>query len=620
MRMKFKKITIKNFMSYQEAELSLDRHGYILVRGTNNNPLDNARSNGTGKSTLFSAISWALTGLTVGGGKEVANIYLEGTTSAELDFSVDNIEYKVIRTKNPSNLKFYVNDEDKSGKGIRDTEKILSEYLPDVTHSLLNSVIILGQGLPQKFTSNTPSGRKEVLEKLTNSDFMIQDLKTRVDSRISKLKSDKRNIENEITDAQARKDILNKQQEDLANKLENDYNENKLNDINCSIIELEDSLTSKTVLHIENEDRLKIYNQRLKEALDKQTKKTTKYTQDRAKVVLEDIRGLDSDINVISGDISALSAEIRKLESVKDVCPTCGQKLPNVTKIDTTSKHAELNDLNSQLLKFKEERQARIDYNNDVLSKFDSDFNSSVADLNNYINEEKQVITKFERANDSVNQDINSIKSQIQTLKFQRDSFNTDRENLIHQIENHKNEIQELADKIMYNNDVLEDLDNRLSVDNKMSTILKRDFRGYLLTNIIDFISSRAKNYSQELFNSDRLNFCLEGNNINITYDSKDYEVLSGGEKQKVDVIVQLSIRDMLCNFLNFSSNILVLDEITDSLDGEGSQKMFNLISTKLNDVEAIYIISHHTDELQIPCDDVITIIKGQDRISRIVY
>ena len=153
-----------------------------------------------------------------------------------------------------------------------------------------------------------------------------------------------------------------------------------------------------------------------------------------------------------------------------------------------------------------------------------------------------------------------------------------------------------------------------------MSTILKRDFRGYLLTNVIDFISVQAKEYSMDLFGTDKLDFYLDGNNIAITYDKKDYEVLSGGEKQKVDVIIQLAIRDMLCKFLNFSSNILVLDEITDSLDITGSQKMFNLISTKLNDVEAVYIVSHHMDELHIPYDDVITVIKGTDKISRLSY
>ena len=127
MRVIFKTVRLQNFMSYEQELLTLDRHGYILVGGTNNNPIDNAKSNGVGKSSLFSAISWALTGLTISGSKEVANIYLDGTTSVELEFSVDDVDYVLVRTKNPSNLKLFVNGENKSGKGIRDTEKILSE-------------------------------------------------------------------------------------------------------------------------------------------------------------------------------------------------------------------------------------------------------------------------------------------------------------------------------------------------------------------------------------------------------------------------------------------------------------------------------------------------------------
>ena len=128
---------------------------------------------------------------------------------------------------------------------------------------------------------------------------------------------------------------------------------------------------------------------------------------------------------------------------------------------------------------------------------------------------------------------------------------------------------------------------------------------------------TKCKKYSTEVFGSDNFLFTLDGNNISISYDGKEYESLSGGEKQKADVIIQLAIRDMMCCYLNFSSNILVLDEITDSLDATGSQNILNLISTELTDVEAIYIISHHSD-FSIPWDEEIKIIKGNDRISRV--
>jgi DNA repair exonuclease SbcCD ATPase subunit len=97
---------------------------------------------------------------------------------------------------------------------------------------------------------------------------------------------------------------------------------------------------------------------------------------------------------------------------------------------------------------------------------------------------------------------------------------------------------------------------------------------------------------------------------------NKDYENLSGGERQKVDLIIQFSIRDMLCSQLNFSSNILVLDEIFDNLDMIGCEKLINVISN-MNDIKNIFIITHRYD-LSIPCDKEIVVVKSNLGISEI--
>ena len=73
----------------------------------------------------------------------------------------------------------------------------------------------------------------------------------------------------------------------------------------------------------------------------------------------------------------------------------------------------------------------------------------------------------------------------------------------------------------------------------------------------------------------------------------------------------------MLSKFLNFSSNILVLDEIFDNLDSIGCQKVIDLISTKLLDVSSIFIVTHHSD-IQIPSDNEIVIIKDEKGISSV--
>jgi DNA repair exonuclease SbcCD ATPase subunit len=213
MNIKFKKIEIQNFLSIGDASLIFSNNGYTLVKGINNNKDDLAISNGSGKSSLFEAICWCLTGETIRGIKsDISNINTDDGAYVELDLEVSGDTWKIIRTKDhklyKTNLKLFRNDQDISGKGIRDSSKILNEYLPDLTSSLIGSVIILGQGLPQRFSNNTPSGRKDVLEKLSKSDFMIEDLKDRVAKRKIYLSKELRKYEDLLLENESKLSIL----------------------------------------------------------------------------------------------------------------------------------------------------------------------------------------------------------------------------------------------------------------------------------------------------------------------------------------------------------------------------------------------------------------------------
>lgn len=617
MRIVFKTMKLHNFMSYSDAEVALNRNGYVLVNGINNNPDDNAKSNGTGKSSLFSAISWVLTGLTVSGSKEVANIHTEGTTSVDLIFSVDNHVYTITRTKNPSNLKIFIDGEDKSGKGIRDTEKLLSEYLPDITHSLLNSVIILGQGLPQKFTNNSPSGRKDVLEKLSNSDFMVSDLKARVDKRRTQLQNEIRDCENNITDLTARKELTTKRIESLNAEL-NEMTDDTINEYKAQIETFEKSIKEFVKSIDEDTNLINDLTIELNDIQAKITNSFDEYNKGKETITLKDASEVIDKIQILSADILSLKNEINRLDSITDMCPTCGQKLPNVEKIDTTDKKTKLDALNAEMIALMKHKQEIESYNSEKLKVYDDKFQEEQKRYKELLNTISTNLSNAQESKSKAEQSKSSFEANINTINFKINSFEETKHKLKAEIETEKSNNEKFIEEILYYNTNKDNLTSHLDVNTKMSTILKRDFRGYLLTNVIDFISVQAKEYSMDLFGTDKLDFYLDGNNIAITYDKKDYEVLSGGEKQKVDVIIQLAIRDMLCKFLNFSSNILVLDEITDSLDITGSQKMFNLISTKLNDVEAVYIVSHHQD-FEIPVDSEITVVKGSDKISRII-
>ena len=226
----FEKIKIHNFLSFGDAELSFRNKGYVLVSGVNKNPKDGALSNGSGKSSIWSAISWALTGETIQGlSSNICNInFINDGCFVELTFRIDENEYRVIRYKDyngkkGADLKIFINGEDRSGDGVRKSEALLGQYIPDMTSSLIGSVIILGQGLPHRFTNNTPSGRKEVLEKLSKSDFMIEDIKARIAKRSEELETVKRTLEDDLLQANTQEKMyteeLNKESDKLSDYL-----------------------------------------------------------------------------------------------------------------------------------------------------------------------------------------------------------------------------------------------------------------------------------------------------------------------------------------------------------------------------------------------------------------
>ena len=167
----------------------------------------------------------------------------------------------------------------------------------------------------------------------------------------------------------------------------------------------------------------------------------------------------------------------------------------------------------------------------------------------------------------------------------------------------------------MYNISEEDIINQRLDIIAKMITLTNRDFRGYLLSNVIDFIDIKCKEYSTIIFNHTNLHFRLNGNNIEIIFNDRLFESLSGGEKQKVNLIIQFALRDMLISTLDFRSNIICLDEIFDNLDSLGSQKVIEVI-TQLPDLSSIFIITHHIQELDIPYDNLLTIIKTNEGVS----
>lgn len=617
----FKKLTVHNFGSYGHSELDLQNRGFCLVSGQNNFKKDNALSNGSGKSFLWSAICYALTGETINGIKtNLKNINIEEDDCyVQIDFLYNKDLFTIIRTAAPKNdLKIFKNDVDLSGKGIRESEKKLLELLPEITKDLIASTIIIGQGMPNRFSSFSPSGRKELLEKLTKSDFMIEDLKVRIQNRHQDLAIKIREFEDSLI---ANSTQLNIYINDL-NKIKNSLEQQKQPDFDRLIQEHSNKIDELL-------ETLEICNQEISQieiTIEALNNRFLNISDEKAKVSAEELTAytashseLINKKNQLVFRISELKKEILKLQNIKDTCPTCGQHLPNVIKPTTEQQESELIVLETDLKQIEDDILKCNNQHQIYLNQINEAFNDELATLTNGLTEAKQKLTNFKATKSSDTTLLDESKLSYNKLVYDKQNWHSYIENQNKEIEKLETEIARLNNIINLVNISKEDYSSRLAIVKKMDNLIRRDFRGYLLTNVIEYINKKSKEYCEIVFGTKDLSLTLNGNALDITYCGKVFDGLSGGEKQRVDLILQLAIRDLLTTYLDLNANILVLDEITDFLDKKSCQAVMNLLEKELQTIESVFIVSHHTEELELPIDSEIKIIKNEDGISELI-
>lgn len=618
----FKRIILHNFGSYGHAETNLENKGICLVSGRNNYKKDNALSNGSGKSFLWSGICYALTGETISGLKtnlKNINSTEDATSYVTVEFISDKDTYSITRHIAPkSDLKIIKNDTDISGKGLRESEKKLGEVLPDLTKDLITSTIIIGQGMPNKFSSFSPSGRKDLLEKLTKSDFMVEDIRQRVTTRMTELQRQIRDCEDNLlihkTQNKSIENTLKVKEAELAKAVKPDFTV-QLKDLQDLIAKAKEKLEGATAAITAKE---KIYTETNTELL-KILETSNAETAEEKEAYEAAFRAQVTERSQKEAEAKTLTRTIAELKAIKDVCPTCGQRLPGAVKPDTTTQETALVQLNIEIeainKKISEINAKHWEYQLQIKTKYEATIDSLKAQLS---------ATATEKGN---------LTREVQLLTAQCTEHIEKYNKVIYEQENWDRyyvrleaEIKELQEEWSKNNSLIlllegnkQDIADHLAVVKKMDTLTKRDFRGYLLENIIKYIDQVAKDYCDVVFKTRDLEVYLDGNALDISYCGKMFDNLSGGEKQRVDLILQFALRNMLKAYLNTSSNILVLDEITDFLDKQSCKAIMTLIERELTTIESVFVVSHHATELDLPIDSEIKVVKNEDGISEIL-
>lgn len=173
---KIKELTVKNFMSVGNQTQAVDfgKEHLTLVLGENLDMGgdDSGSRNGTGKTTIVNALSFALFGNALTNIKKdnLINKINNKNMLVTLSFEKDGVQYRVERGRKPTVMKFFVNDEeqldetDDSQGDMRETQRDLDHIL-GMSHDMFKHILALNT-YTEPFLSMKANDQREIIEQL----------------------------------------------------------------------------------------------------------------------------------------------------------------------------------------------------------------------------------------------------------------------------------------------------------------------------------------------------------------------------------------------------------------------------------------------------------------------
>tara|TARA_Y100000991_G_scaffold215080_1_gene204412 strand:+ start:10 stop:1782 length:1773 start_codon:yes stop_codon:yes gene_type:complete len=170
-----KDLTVKNFMSVgnQTQAVDFNQQQLTLVLGENldQGGDDSGSRNGTGKTTIINALSYALYGQALTNIKR--NNLINKTNSkgmlVTLHFEKNGVDYRIERGRGPNLLKFFINNQeqeliDESQGDSRKTQEFINDLL-DMSHDMFKHIVALNT-YTEPFLAMKQNDQRAIIEQL----------------------------------------------------------------------------------------------------------------------------------------------------------------------------------------------------------------------------------------------------------------------------------------------------------------------------------------------------------------------------------------------------------------------------------------------------------------------
>ena len=573
---KIKDLTVKNFMSVgnQTQAVDFNREKLTLVLGENldQGGDDSGSRNGTGKTTIINALSYALYGTALTNIKR--NNLINKTNSkgmvVSLDFEKDGVDYKVERGRSPTFLKFYINNqeqevEDESQGDSRKTQETINELL-GMSHDMFKHIVALNT-YSEPFLAMRTNDQRAIIEQLLGITILSEkaeslkeqvrntkDAITQETLKIEAIQTANSKIETTIVSLQNNQRAWNaKKQQDCA-KLQQGISELEHLDIDAEL---------------ESHEKLSNWNELNSAIIALNKEKST----------------LDSALLRATKSVEKAEKDIADLDDA--TCYTCGQELH-------ADKKAEI-----EARKSKELEDATA-YQTEVAGKLEGVIKSlsDIGDINGRPN------TFYDTAKEAYEhrQNVDSLKQALAAKETEQDPYQAQIDELntsaiqeitwdsVNELTNYK-EHQEFLLKLLTNKD---------------SFIRKKIIEQNLayLNNRLTYYLDKLGLPHQVVFQNDL--------NVEITQlgQDLDFDNLSRGERNRLILGLSFAFRDVW-ESLYQNINLLFIDELIDSgMDTAGVESSLSVLKKMARERDKnIYLISHK-DELIGRVNHILKVVK----------
>ena len=549
---RFKILKWKNFLSTGDkwTEIDFQSHKTTLVVG----------HNGAGKSTMLDALSFALFGKAhrnISKPQLVNSINGKGTL-VEVTFNVLGSDFRVVRGIKPNKFEIWKGDEMiNQSSHAKEYQKILEQNIIKLNHKSFHQIVVLGSSSFIPFMQLSAQNRRDVIEDL---------LDINVFSKMNSLLKEKNSLLKEEIKDNDYSFELTKDKIDLQKKyiheveaLSNDQIEEKQDQID----EAQDQIDELNLEINELSEEIETLSQGLEEGLKKNNDKKQSLLHYKAE---------------FNQKVSTLVKDSKFYEE-NDTCPTCSQDIGK--------------DLRSEKLASAKTKASELQEALDNVAEQSALVESTLERLNDasgQIRDKTATISSNSREIVRLQGQIQNLSDAIDKISGNDGDVAKSKEDLV-ELNNQKDTLFEkrlyLNESLSYNSVILEML--------KDTGIKTKIIKQYL-----PVINKLVNQYLQilDFFVSFNLDEAFQETIRSRFRDSFTYDSFSEGEKQRIDLALLFTWRQIAKMKNSVATNLLILDETFDSsLDHEGIDNLMKIIYT-LGDDTNIFIISHKGEML----------------------